>query len=184
MKKNLLFVLVLMIVVIASSFFILRTASAKSANSQKEDRGDIINSEQHRNVTTKFIKGLLNVADKQKGETGEQVRVIAQEQGQNEEKIADKIDAIQKRNKIKTFLIGADYKNVGALRSEMVKTRNRIEKLKRLTEQTTDEADKTALQTQITDMEIEQTNTETFLQTNESKFSLFGWVRKLFGAGK
>jgi uncharacterized membrane protein YgaE (UPF0421/DUF939 family) len=184
MKKNLLFVLVLVVVIIVSSFFVLRTALAKSDNSQNGDNEDIINSKQHRSVTADFVKGLLNVADRQKGGIGEQVRVIAQEQGQNEEKTADQIDAIQKRNKIKTFLIGADYKNVGALRSEMVQTRNRIERLKRLMEQTINEVDKAALQTQIDNMEIEQTNTETFLKTNESTFSLFGWVRKLFGAGK
>ena len=66
----------------------------------------------------------------------------------------------------------------------MAKTGNRIDQLKRLMEQTTNAADKATLQTQITSMEIEQTNTETFLKTSESTFSLFGWLRKLFGAGK
>jgi uncharacterized protein YxeA len=184
MKKNILFVIVLVVVVVASSFVILRMANAKSDNSQKEDNEDIITSEQHRSVTADFVKGLLNVASRSAGGIGEQVRVIAQEQEKDEEKIVNHIDKVQKRSKIKTFLFGTDYKNVGALRSEMVQTRNRIDKLKKLIEQTTDETDKAALQTQIDNIEIEQTNTETFLETNENTFSLFGWVRKLFGAGK
>ena len=184
MKKNPLFVLVLTVAVIASSFFVLKTVNAKSDNSQKEDNGDIINSEQHRNVTTNFIKGLLNVASRSAGGIGEQVKVVAQEQEKDEDKIVNQIDAVQKRSKIKTFLFGTDYKNVGALRSEMVQTKNRIDQLTKLMGQTTNTADKTELQTQITAMQIEQTNTETFLETNESSFSLFGWVRKLFGAEK
>lgn len=179
-KMKFLFIVLVAVLIFGLTGFVL----AKSDNAQKGDNEDIVSSEQHRSVTADFVQNLLKVASRSEGGIGKQVRAIAQEQGQNEEKTADQIDAVQKRNKIKTFLIGTDYKNVGALRSEMVQTRNRVEKLKRLMEQTTNEADKAALQTQITAMEIEQTNTETFLQTNESKFSLFGWVRKLFGAGK
>ena len=180
MKKNLLFIVLVVILIFGLAGFVL----AKSDNSQKGDDENIITSEQHRSVTADFVKGLLNIASRSAGGIGEQVKVIAQEQEQNEEKIADQIDAVQKRNKIKTFLIGTDYKNVGALRSEIVKTGNRIDQLKRLMEKTTNAADKAALQTQITSMEIEQVNTETFLKTSESTFSLFGWLRKLFGAGK
>jgi len=183
-KKNLLFVLVLTIAIIAFSFIVFKIALAKSDSSQKEDRRDIIDSEQHRNVTTNFVKGLLNIASRSASGIGEQVKVVAQEQEKDEDKIVNQIDAVQKRSKIKTFLIGTDYKNVGALRSEMVQTKNRIDQLTKLMGQTTNATDKAALQTQITAMEVEQTNTETFLETNESTFSLFGWMRKLFGAGK
>ena len=62
----------------------------------------------------------------------------------------------------------------------MVKTRNRVDQLKGLVERATIEEDKTILQNQITALEQEQTNISNFVTQNESKFSLFGWVAKLF----
>jgi len=209
-KYNLLLVLVLIIAIVLYFSFILKSVNAKSSNSQdgnwgqdeitsrsndnnneeaseSEDNEDEeasksenINGELHRSVVANFVQTLLQVASRQEGGIGEQVRVVAQEQNQNKEKTADQIEAIEKRNKIKTFLIGTDYKNVGALRSEMVQTRNRLEKLNRLTEQTTNAADKTELQNQIQTLEEEQTKIETLLKKAEGKFSLFGWLIKLF----
>lgn len=136
--------------------------------------------EKHRSTVSNFVQELENVADNENSGIGEQVRLIAQEQNQVREKIADEIESIQERNKIKTFLFGSNYKNLGALRSEMVQTRNRLEKLTRLMEQTTNEADKTELQNQIQTMEEERLRIENFVEENESKFSLFGWLVKLF----
>lgn len=139
-----------------------------------------VNGELHRSTVSDFVQGLLKVASRSEGGIGEQVRVIAQEQNQNKERVADQIEAIERRNKFKTFLIGTDYKNVGALRSEMVQTRNRLEELNRLIEQATNDADKTELQNQIQTMEEEQTKIETLLKKAEGKFSLLGWLVKLF----
>lgn len=209
-KYNLLLVLVLVIAIVLYFSFILKSVNAKSSNSQNgnwgedeitsrsnnnndeeasesEDNEDEeasksenINGELHRSVVANFVQTLLRVASRQEGGIGEQVRVVAQEQNQNKEKTADQIESIEKRNKIKTFLIGTNYKNVGALRNEMVQTRNRLEKLNRLTEQTTDAADKTELQNQIQTLEEEQAKIETLLKKAEGKFSLFGWLIKLF----
>ena len=133
----------------------------------------------HRSVVATFVQNLLTVADREGG-IGEQVRVIAQQQNDSKTKVSEKLNAVEGRSKIKTFLIGSDYKNLGALRSEMVKTRNRVDQLKGLVERATIEEDKTILQNQITALEQEQTNISNFVTQNESKFSLFGWVAKLF----
>ena len=154
--------------------------SVQNGNQTQETKQLRINVEEHRSTVSNFVQELQGVADNQKGGIGEQVRLIAQEQNQVREKIADEIESIQERNKIKTFLIGSNYKNLGKLRSEMVQTRNRLEKLTRLMEQTTNQADKTELQNQIQIMEQERLNIENFVKTNESKFSLFGWLVKLF----
>ena len=138
-----------------------------------------VNGEQHRSTVANFVHELLDVADREGG-IGEEVRVIAQEQEQSTGGIAEKIEKIENRGKIRTFLIGTDYKNVGALRSEMVHTRNRIEQLNRTMEKVQNETSEQALQEQIQTMEQEQTRIEEFLQENESKFSLFGWFVKLF----
>jgi len=152
--------------------FVLPVFAAKSAKA--------VTGDEHRSTVANFVQTLLNVADREKGGIGEQVKAIAQEQGQNKEETADQIESIQKRNKVKTFLIGTNYKNIGALRSEMVQVRNRIEKLTRLMEQAENQEDKTVLQEQIQIMQQEATNIDAFFKTNESKFSLFGWFVKLF----
>jgi hypothetical protein len=138
------------------------------------------NGTEHRSTIATFVQGLLDVADKEQGGIGEQVRVVAQQQNESKDKVADAIDKIQNRSKVKTFLIGTDYKNIGQMRNEMVKTRNQIDWLKRLLDKTTSEESKTALQGQVQTLEQEQQKIEDFLKANESKFSLFGWFVKLF----
>ncbi len=139
-----------------------------------------INGAEHRSTVATFVQGLLNVADKEQGGIGERVKAVARAQDETKNKVADSIDKIQNRSKIKTFLIGTDYKNIGQLRSKMVETRNQTDQLNRLVDETTSEENKTALQGQIQTLEQEQQKIEDFLKTNESKFSLFGWLIKLF----
>ncbi|MEK7124384.1 MAG: hypothetical protein AAB877_01725 [Patescibacteria group bacterium] len=147
------------------------------AKAQNENQA---NGAEHRSQTAKFVQSLLDVADREQGEVGEQVREIAKEQDESKDKVADGIDKIKNRSNIKTFLIGTDYKNIGQLRSEMVKTRNQIAQLNRLLDKTTSEETKTALKEQIKTLEQEQQKIEDFLKANESKFSLFGLFVKLF----
>ena len=151
----------------------------KENKGKGESNSGRINAEAHRSVVANFVHSLLAVADREGG-IGQQVRVIAQQQNDSKEKTADAIDKIEKRGKIKTFLLGTDYKNIGALRSEMVKTRNQIEQLKRLADKAKNKQNETELQTQIQNIEQEQANINSFISQNESKFSLFGWAAKLF----
>lgn len=182
---------ILIALVAVSSFLVLTFSSspievlaapksekAIAAQSLKGEKGQQT-AATHRNVVSTFVQSLISVADREDG-IGAQVRVIAQQQSTSGTEVSEKIVAIESRSKIKTFLVGSDYKNLGALRSEMVKTRNSIDQLKRLVERATIEEDKTTLQNQITALEQEQTNINAFIAQNESKFSLFGWVVKLF----
>lgn len=150
----------------------------KGKKDKKENKGQV-NAESHRSTVATFVQSLLAVADREGG-IGQQVKVIAQQQNDSKEKVAESINKVEKRGKFKTFLIGSDYKNLGELRSEMVKTRNQIEQLKRLAEKAENEEDKTELQNQIQTLEQEQANIDNFITQNESKFSLFGWAVKLF----
>lgn len=142
--------------------------------------GKNVNGEAHRSKVANFVQTLLDVADSEGNGVGQQVRLVAQEQQQAQEEVADQIESINQRNKIKTFLIGTNYKNIGALRSEMVHLRNRIEQLNRVMNQLENEGDQTEIQEQIQTMEQERENIEAFIKVNEDKFSLFGWFVKLF----
>lgn len=151
--------------------------SVAFANAQNTKQ---IDGAEHRSNVSTFIQTLLNVADREQKGIGEQVRVVAQTQNETKNKVADAIDKINNRNKVKTFLIGTDYKNIGQLRSDMVKTRNQIDWLKKLLDKATSEESKTDIQGQTQALEQEQQKIEDFLKANESKFSLLGWFVKLF----
>ncbi|MDD4761903.1 MAG: hypothetical protein PHZ25_02690 [Candidatus Pacebacteria bacterium] len=138
-----------------------------------------INAEDHQNVVSDFVESLLQVADREGG-IGEEVRAIIHEQNQSASSTVQIIKKVQTRNKVKTFLVGSDYKNLGVLRSEMVQTENRLEQLNKIMERAQNEGDKTEIQNQIKTLEQEQVKIENFLKTQEGKFSLFGWFVKLF----
>ncbi len=152
--------------------------SVALAKGQEQNAGQI-NAAEHQSAVSTFVKSILKVADKESG-IGKEVKAIAKEQDEAKAKVAEEINKIQNRNKIKTFFIGTDYKNAGQLRSEMVKTRNRLEQLNKLMEKAKSAANKTTLQAQIQTLEQERTKIDDFLKANEGKFSLFGWLVKLF----
>ncbi|MFH1346860.1 MAG: hypothetical protein ABIH10_01270 [Spirochaetota bacterium] len=153
--------------------------SSNTQNQQQKQEREQINVEEHRSAVSNFVQSLLSVADGNEG-IGQQVMVIAQQQNQSASTTIQAMEKVQTRSKIKTFFLGSDYKNLGTLRSEMVQTDNRLEQLNELVENTQNEGDKTELQNQIQTLEQEQEKIESFVKTNETKFSLFGWFTKLF----
>ncbi len=183
-KNNslLLFSLLLSVAVV---FSFVSSVAAKNTSAQRDPANEEntnkqdgqLNAVEHRSAVANFVQALLKTASSTDQSIGQQVRIIAQEQNKNNTTTAEVIDRIKNRNKIKTFLFGSDYKNLGALRSEMVQTRNRLEKLNKVMEKATSTPE---IQAQIKILEQTQTKIESFIKTQESKFSLFGWLVKLF----
>lgn len=147
---------------------------------ENQDNNNQLNGAEHRSAVATFVQSLLNVADREQGGIGEQVRVVVNEQNDSKDSVADKIDKIKNRSGLKTFFFGTDYKNIGQLRSEMVTVGNQIEQLKALLDRTTNADDKATFQEQIKALTQEQQKINDFLKANESKFSLLGWFVKLF----
>lgn len=144
------------------------------------EEDDQFDGEEHKSTVSTFVQNLLDVAQKEHGEVSDKIKEIAQEQDTNKDEVANKIDTIKNRSKIKTFFFGTDFKNVGDLRSEMVKTSNQIDQLNGLIEKTTSTETKTILQEQVKNLETQQQKVGDLLVANESKFSLFGWFVKIF----
>jgi len=199
-KHSALFIVLLAIVVI---FSLVAVVAAKqnqgngtgTVNATSEDEDEDATSSQgqlnaiaHRSVVANFVQNLLKTASGTEGGIGQQVRVIAQQQNDSDTTTTAAITKINNRGKIKIFLIGSDYRNLGALRSEMVHTRNRISQLTRLIQNATGTSATgtatttatTTIQAQIQALEQEQTRIENFIKAQEGKFSLFGWLLKLF----
>lgn len=147
---------------------------ADSDNSKKA--GD-----QHKSEVAKVVQDLIEIADRDSG-IGTEVKAIAQEEATTNEKIKEKMNAVEDRGGFKTFLIGSDYKNLGALRSELVTTANHIEKLNKVLDKTISTSTKVELETQIENLSAIQTKAENFIKSEveEGNFSLFGWLVKLF----
>jgi len=155
--------------------------NANQANvNANQGKNNKLNGVEHRSAVATFVQSLLNVADRDQGGIGDQVRAIANAQNDSKDNVANEIDKVQNRSGLKTFLIGADYKSIGQLRSEMVTTGNQIDQLTVLLDQTTNADDKATLQTQIQALIQEQQKINDFIKVNESKFSIFGWFVKLF----
>lgn len=157
-----------------------KSPDASPSPSPAPKNKDQVTAQEHRSVVANFVQTLLKAADREKGGLGEQVRIIAQQQNQAEATTTEAITKVEKRNKIATFLFGSDYKNLGALRSEIVRTRNRIQQLTNFMTQAKNASSTSEIQSQIQIMEQEQSKIENFIQTQENKFSLFGWLAKLF----
>ncbi|MDP1815173.1 MAG: hypothetical protein Q8K92_12055 [Leadbetterella sp.] len=154
-------------------------AQNKGKKDKTKDNKGQVTAESHRSTVATFVQSLLAVADREGG-IGQQVKVVAQQQNDSKEKVAESIDKVEKRSKVKTFFFGSDFKNLGDLRSQMVQTRNQIAQLTRLADKAENDQNKTELQSQIETLNQEQANIETFITQNENKFSLFGWTVKLF----
>ena len=157
------------------------TGQQNQEQNQGQNKGQQgeINAEQHRSSVANFVQSLLQVADREGG-IGEQVRTIAQQQNQSVDITVQAMEMVQKRSRVKTFFFGSDYKNLGALRSEIVQTQNRAKQLNGLIENVQNVGDKTELQSQVQIIEQEQARIENFIKDQEGKFSLFGWFVKLF----
>ncbi|MFA6227101.1 MAG: hypothetical protein WC631_01295 [Candidatus Paceibacterota bacterium] len=135
--------------------------------------------EQHRSRVADFAEELEKIDDKDDAVENE-IKTIAREEKDTSERVKEKMDKVEKRNGFKIFLIGSDYKNLGALRSELVSTENRLNRLNKALAKTTSSSTQAELQTQIDELTTIKTEADSFVKDNESKFSLLGWLVRMF----
>lgn len=135
--------------------------------------------EERRSEVANAVHELLSVADRVGG-IGEQVRVIAQAQNQNQEQIEDSVEKIEKQNKLTTFLIGPNHGEINKAAKLTVKNEEQIVELKALQTTMTDQTEIQKTTEQIQTLEKANLEVKTTLETAQKTFSLFGWLRKLF----
>lgn len=131
----------------------------------------------HRN--TGIANELNKIADRVDN-VGKELREIAKEQNDSEEKVAEAFETVENRSGFKTFFLGTDYKNLGTLRSALVTTDNHINRLTRAKELGINSRTVADLDEQIALLQTEKSEIEDFIKENEERFSLFGWFVKLF----
>lgn len=109
-------------------------------------------------------------------QVAEELEGIAEEEDAAEDEVTDSIEKVEERGKLKTLLVGTDYKNLGQLRSELVRNRNQIRKLTKLVNQVEGEENQLAIQDQIAALLQQREGIYNLIKTNEEKFSVLGWV--------
>ena len=145
------------------------------------DDMDEMMSKGHRSKVAEAVLKLVELAGKDKN-IGEEISQVAKEEDESSEKVAEAIKEVENRGKFKTFLIGTDYKNIGAIRSEIVRSDNNIDRLAKAKERTLDPILKAELDVQIVALQKANDDAEAFVKANESKFSIFGWLVKIFNS--
>ncbi|MBW6441404.1 hypothetical protein K0B04_00645 [Patescibacteria group bacterium] len=89
------------------------------------------------------------------------------------------IEEIEERPAWKTFLIGSDYKNLGQLRSNLVRTDNQIRKITMTMNRVEGANSDEALQEQLGELNQERNRMMNIIREEEQSFSLLGWVFRL-----
>lgn len=152
-------------------------------NFEKADKAKgTTNAKMHEEKVKNVIGNLEQAAIREKSvgntQVSNQLQQVVQEQAQVQEQTAEAMREVESRGKIKTFLIGTDYKNLGQLRSSLVHNRNEIRKLTQALTQTQTEENKALIEAQLATLMQERERIKTVITTNESGFSLFGWVSR------
>jgi hypothetical protein len=135
--------------------------------------------EKHRSAVAKAVEELLKVSDRDGG-IGQEVKDIAEEQKKAHDDAADSMTRVEKRNAFITFLFGTDFGNLGALRSSLVTSENGIDRLAQAKERSNDPSVQATLDAEIQALKAENEKALEFIKEEEGKFSLFGWLVRLF----
>jgi len=158
-----------------------KTVNLKNFEKADQAKGTT-NAKIHEEKTGKVVEALEQVATQEESagntQISNQIEAVVAVQQQTQTETVAAIEEVEKRGKVKTFLVGTDYKNLGQLRSDLVHNRNQIRQLTQTMAQVQNSGDATLLQEQLATLMQERERIKTVITTNESSFSLFGWVSR------
>lgn len=135
--------------------------------------------QQRRSKVASAVQEMLQVADRNGG-IGQQVRAIAQEQGQNSVQAEDNLEKIQSRNSFVKFLIGPNYGEINKTEKILEQNREKIEQLNQVKNQLSNEGDHQMLTQQIQILEQASLEIENALKQSQEGVSLLGWMFRFF----
>lgn len=155
-------------------------ANQVQAKEQEGDRGqNNAIAEQRRSQVANAVQEMLQVADRSGG-IGEQVRVVAQNQNQNQEKFESGLQKIQSRSGFAKFFIGPNYGEINNAQKILEQNREQIMQLDQIKNQLANQGDAQILTQQIQILEQINLQMENSLQNEQKGFSLLGWAFKFF----
>ena len=134
---------------------------------------------QARSQVANAVQEMLQVAERNGG-IGEQIRVIAQNQNQNQEKIENSLLQVQSRKTFTKFIVGPNYGEINNAQKMLEQNRQNLEQLNQIRNQIVDQVDSQQLLEQIQVLEQANLEIEDSLESAQKGFSLFGWLFKVF----
>lgn len=144
-----------------------------------DDKEDV--AKEYKNTVAQFAH-TLKVFDETDNEDikgiGEQVRVVAQAQNESQVRMDKSIEDIKSRSEFVKLLVGPNYGSIAEIQATIIENETRIKVLTELLDQVTDPAVKIVLQAQVSSLQQQNTNLQTFATESESGVSLFGWLAK------
>ena len=135
--------------------------------------------EQRRSQVANATQEILNVAERNGG-IGQQVRVIAQAQNQNQEKLETNLAKVKNRSGFMKFFIGANYGEINNAKKTLEQNRQQIQQLNEIKNQLTNQSEQQNLSQQIQVFEQVNSQMENLIDDSQKGFSLFGWMFKWF----
>lgn len=137
------------------------------------------NSLQRRSNVANAVQQMLQVSERN-GVSGEQVRVIAQNQNQNQIELENALLKIQERNNFAKFFIGSDFQAINNAKAILEQSNQQIKELVQVKNQLENSSDQQILTEQIQLLENVNLQIENDLNNSQKGFSLLGWMFKLF----
>ena len=134
---------------------------------------------QRRSQVANTIQEMLRLADRNGG-IGQQVRIIAQTQTQNQEKLEMSLQKVQSRSGFAKFFVGPNYGEVNNAKKLLEQNQEQVKQLNQIKDQLADQGDQQILIEQIKTLEQADLEIQSSLGVAQKGFSLLGWVFRAF----
>jgi len=151
----------------------------EQSGKQNESRPGSAVAEQRRSKVANAVQEMLRIAERNGG-IGQQVRIIAQTQNQNQEKLEASLQKVQNRSGFVKFFIGPDYSGINNAREILEQNKEQIKQLNQIKNQLINQGDAQKLMQQIQTLEKANLEIENSLELAQKGFSLFGWMFRFF----
>ncbi|KKP92870.1 MAG: hypothetical protein UR99_C0062G0002 [Candidatus Moranbacteria bacterium GW2011_GWD2_36_12] len=134
---------------------------------------------QGKSVVANAVQEILQIAQRNGG-IGQQIRVIAQTQTQNQEKLEAGLKKVQDRSGLVKFLVGPQYSEINNTKKVLEQNREQLKNLNQIKNQLSNQSDQEKLKEQISLIEQSNLEIETTLNDSQKGVSLLGWAFRLF----
>ncbi|MDD4289802.1 MAG: hypothetical protein PHH83_00815 [Patescibacteria group bacterium] len=157
----------------------LQDGALISTSTQAQNQNGLNNAQQRRSMVANAVQEMLQLAERNQG-IGQQIKLIAQNQNQNQEKLELGLERVQNRNKFVRFFFGLNYKEINNVNKILQQNKEKLHELNQINNELINQEDLNKLQEQIQNLEQTNLQVENSLKNVEGGFSLFGWFSKLF----
>jgi len=147
----------------------------EQSGTQNENKSGSANATQRKSQVANAVQEMLSLAEKNGG-IGQEIKVIAQTQNQNQEKIESSLGKVQSRSGFAKFFIGVKDSEIKNAKELLIQKQEQVKKLVELKNQLKNEGDQKMLEEQIKILEQANLEIDNTLEKEQKGFSLFGWL--------